>query len=584
MNIFEISEEDELQTTEEYSDSDITNTHNVLLKYFLGLQFDHDIKKHNIIGGAKKTENKWKTLKHNGVVFQPLYERRNVPIIYNNKNIYLNDNAEEAAFLYAKYIGSEYSKSSTFNKNFYNDWKKMFKTEEEKQIKNLSECDFSKIVDELEKEKSKKLKQKEIEKEKPKTDTKLDAEDKYSVAVVDGIEQPVANYIMEPVGIFLGRGKNPNLGKIKRRIVPEDIIINIGKDETPPKLPEFYKNHGWGKIINNRQVEWLASFHDTITNKIKYVWLSHDSHFKSQSDSSKFEIARKLKKKIKKIREANDENMKSDDIKIKQIATAFYFVDKLALRIGNEKSEDTADTVGVTSLRNEHVTLLPNNTIELDFLGKDSVRYHNKTVVEKQVYDNIKEFKNKKEPYEELFNFIKSSDVNKYLQSFMKDLTAKLFRTYHASHMFQKELNKILNKFPSDDKQKWSTAEILDEYTKANIKVAQLMNHQKNITKNDKSGEKIDEMIKKLRAKLKKTTKDSVKATIKEKIQKYKSKKELKKSLKNISLGTSKINYIDPRITISFMKKFDLPIEKVFSKTLQTKFKWAFDADVNFNF
>ncbi len=34
-------------------------------------------------------------------------------------------------------------------------------------------------------------------------------------------------------------------------------------------------------------------------------------------------------------------------------------------------------------------------------------------------------------------------------------------------------------------------------------------------------------------------------------------------------------NYIDPRLTVVFSKKFDVPIEKFFSKTLRDKFNWA---------
>jgi DNA topoisomerase IB len=34
------------------------------------------------------------------------------------------------------------------------------------------------------------------------------------------------------------------------------------------------------------------------------------------------------------------------DKKDKQLATACYLIDKLALRVGNEKGEDEADTVG----------------------------------------------------------------------------------------------------------------------------------------------------------------------------------------------------------------------------------------------
>lgn len=67
-------------------------------------------------------------------------------------------------------------------------------------------------------------------------------------------------------------------------------------------------------------------------------------------------------------------------------------------------------------------------------------------------------------------------------------------------------------------------------------------------------------------------------------LKKLQAKKILKTELKNISLGTSKINYIDPRITIAFLKKHNLPIEKIFSKTLKEKFKWAMETDTNFVF
>jgi DNA topoisomerase-1 len=34
-------------------------------------------------------------------------------------------------------------------------------------------------------------------------------------------------------------------------------------------------------------------------------------------------------------------------------------------------------------------------------------------------------------------------------------------------------------------------------------------------------------------------------------------------------------NYIDPRLTVVFTKKFNVPIERFFSKTLREKFDWA---------
>lgn len=45
--------------------------------------------------------------------------------------------------------------------------------------------------------------------------------------------------------------------------------------------------------------------------------------------------------------------------------------------------------------------------------------------------------------------------------------------------------------------------------------------------------------------------------------------------LKDVALGTSKINYIDPRLTVAWAAKYDVPLEKLFSKTLREKFPWA---------
>ena len=46
-------------------------------------------------------------------------------------------------------------------------------------------------------------------------------------------------------------------------------------------------------------------------------------------------------------------------MKNKQLGTATYLIDKLALRVGNEKGDDEADTQGCCSLRVEHIDNLP---------------------------------------------------------------------------------------------------------------------------------------------------------------------------------------------------------------------------------
>ena len=54
---------------------------------------------------------------------------------------------------------------------------------------------------------------------------------------------------------------------------------------------------------------------------------------------------------------------------------------------------------------------------------------------------------------------------------------------------------------------------------------------------------------------------------------------EKKEENKEIALGTSKTNYNDPRISVAFCKLHDVPIEKVFSKTLRGKFIWAMSTE-----
>ena len=50
-----------------------------------------------------------------------------------------------------------------------------------------------------------------------------------------------------------------------------------------------------------------------------------------------------------------------------------------------------------------------------------------------------------------------------------------------------------------------------------------------------------------------------------------------KEENKTIALGTSKLNYLDPRITVAWCKKFEVPLEKVYTKTHRDKFRWAIE-------
>ncbi len=550
-----------------------------LFNYFVYGQF----------GGKKNNEAKWESFSHNGVLFPEPYEPHKIPLLYNGKRINLDPESEEYATIYAKFTGTEYLNNKIFKKNFFSDWKIYLKKAGLNEITELEKCDFSLIYDYIVKHKEEKQNLTKEEKEKLKKE-KDKLEEKFKTAKVDGKEQSTGNFRMEPPGIFLGRGCHPKAGKIKKRIFPEDITLNIDKRCPVPELPKFYKDRKWGKIIHDNTLEWLASWKDTITGKVKYVWLGAKSDFKAKSDLNKFETARKLKSQIGMIRKTNYENItQSNDRKTKQLGCALYLIDNLALRVGNEKGDDEADTVGVCSLRVEHISFLSDSKIKLDCLGKDSVRYVNTVKIDDNVYSAILSFTKDKKKTDDLFELINPTMLNIYLKSMMEELTAKVFRTFNASFLFQNEISSIASKFDKykdDDK----LNVLLDMYNKANVKVAMLCNHQKNVSKSfneqlEKMDDKIDELMKK--EKELQQDKDKNKDKLKKmemKVRDAKNKKELKMELKNLSLSTSKTNYIDPRITIAFLKFHDIPMEKVFSQALRDKFFWAMDVDKQWSF
>lgn len=545
---------------------------------YLALQFD--FRDDGMDGGAK-SKKKWTTLEHHGIKFPPLYQKHNIPIIYNGEKIILDSDSEESATLFSRFIESEYVKSNIFRKNFWNDWKKILGPDHV--IKDLAGCDFTLIYEYL--LRTKEEKKTVISNKKIETTEIIDPDAKYKIALVDGKPQNVGNFSMEPPGIFLGRGCNKNLGRLKKRIQPEDVTINIGKNT---KIPESLPGHQWGDIVHNQYAEWLASWKDSITGKTKYMWLASHSDFKTNSDIEKFDMARKLKRKIKTIRAQNEIELKSPDKKMRQMATVLYFIDQYALRIGNEKGDDT-ETFGVTSLLVKHMELLGNDQIKLDFLGKDSIRYNRILNMSHIVYNNIEEFLLNKEPADPVFDLVTAVDINKYLQTYMKNLSARVFRTFNASNLFQKELHKISNKFETYEESDKINL-ILTEFTKANGKVALLCNHQKGIAKSNATKiENLNQSIKKLKAKIRKATASNKKNPVKinemkNKLKILRSKKDMAIELKNISLDTSKANYIDPRITVAFLKKNNVPIDKLFSRVLVEKFKWAFDVDENYKF
>lgn len=534
----------------------------------------------DLFGGGDKPQ--WSVLKHNGPMFPPIYIPHKTEILVKGQLTILNPLAEEYGTMYSKYLDSEYIKSSNFKKNFWKDFKDSVKY---LNVNSLDDFDFTNYKKYLDKIKEQKTLISKEEKETIK-EKQLEEEEPYRYCIIDGVQQKIGNFKIEPPGIFLGRGTHPKLGRIKKRTNPEDVVLNLDKEA---KIPEPNVPGKWGGVIHERSVIWLATWKEEITGKNKYVFTSLDSFFKSKSDEEKFDLARSLKKKANTIREQYEKELDDPDLKKRQLATALYFIDNLALRVGGKKdTKDEADTVGVTSLRVEHITLTDNNTIKLDFLGKDSVRFFKKVTVLEKVYKNLVEFSKDKSKKDDLFERITSSNMNEYLDSFLKGLTAKVWRTYNASHTFQKEIDKIKEDKIKDINENERLNFLISMFNQANTAVALLCNHQKNVSKGiNESLDKIDDRIKELKKNKNKYEEKGDKEKINKveiKIKLLKLKKETKQKMKNVSLSTSKNNYIDPRIIFAFMKRFEIPPEKLFNQQLLDRFKWASSVDKDYRF
>ncbi|XP_020327857.1 DNA topoisomerase 1 [Oncorhynchus kisutch] len=543
--------------------------------------------------------SKWKFLEHKGPVLAPPYEPLpgHVRFFYDGKLLRLSAPAEEVATFFAKMLDHEYTTKEMFRKNFYKDWRKEMTSEEKSKITDINKCNFTEMSEYFKAQSEARKQMSKDEKLKIKEENERILQE-YGFCVMDNHKERIGNFRIEPPGLFRGRGDHPKMGMLKRRIRPEDIIINCSKDSKHPKPPQGTR---WKEVRHDNKVTWLVSWTENIQGSIKYIMLNPSSRIKGEKDWQKYETARRLKKCVERLRAQYREDWKSKEMRVRQRAVALYFIDKLALRAGNEKEEgETADTVGCCSLRVEHIKLYPKMddqeyVVEFDFLGKDSIRYYNKMPVEKRVFKNLQLFLENKQPEDDLFDRLNTSILNKHLQELMDGLTAKVFRTYNASITLQQQLKELTS--PDES----IPAKILS-YNRANRAVAILCNHQRAAPKTfEKSMQnlqtKIDEKQKQLSATRKqlKGAKTEHKAShddrskkmvevkrkavqrTEEQLMKLQMQATDREENKQIALGTSKLNYLDPRISVAWVKKWDVPMEKIYNKTQREKFAWAID-------
>ena len=551
---------------------------------------------------------KWKTLEHSGVLFPPPYKPKGIKILIRGRPADLGALQEEMVYHWAKKKDTPYANDATFRKNFVADFARQMN------LNGLQygEIDFTDAYRLADKEKAareamSREARKALAAQRKKVREELKAV--YGTARMNGQSVDVGNYMVEPPGLFIGRGNHPLRGRWKRRVTQADVILNLGKDAAVPP-------GDWKDVVHRRDATWLASWTDGLTDKTKYIWLADTAKVKQDRDKMKYNKAVLLSREIDRIKERMVEDMRSEDPKTASIATACYLIYRTAMRVGDEKDEEEADTVGATTLRKEHIKSISDNEIEFDFLGKDSVRW--KETVQVQGHDvqfrnNLKTLLSDKEPREEIFRGITSRHVNAYYSGIVSGLTAKVFRTYLASSAVVAYLATLSNMVSKPGHEKLFHAKM------ANLEAARMCNHKRTIPKTFKKSlqkrrdrladlkarkpwERYQESLKKARAAEPKTAKQKAakqgrvkklkdmvqkrRGTHREMVKKVKLQIDAATNTRDYNLGTSLRNYIDPRILKFWSDAVDAPMddaeskkkslwEQMYTTALQKKFQWV---------
>lgn len=176
----------------------------------------------------------------------------------------------------------------------------------------------------------------------------------------------------------------------------------------------------------------------------------------------------------------------------------------------------------------------------------------------------------------------------------MEGLTAKVFRTYNASITLQEQLRVLTRAEDS------LVCKVL-AYNRANRAVAVLCNHQRAIPKTfEESMQTLQKKIETKKAQVAEAQVELQKAetdlrmrgdsksksfllkqrrllNLEEQLARLCMKATDKEENKQVALGTAKLNYLDPRISIAWCKRFGVPVEKIYNKTQRERFAWAFN-------
>jgi DNA topoisomerase IB len=212
----------------------------------------------------------WVTMEHAGVAFPEKYQPHGVRLLYDGQPVSLTPEQEEAATFFAAtdpdgmHLGNP-TTAKIFIKNFFEDFRAILGKKHI--IQKFEKCDFALIRSHLEEQKIVRKAATDQERKTVKED-KSQALLKYGYAIVDGHLERVGNFNMEPPGTFRGRGVHPKMGRLKSRVSPEQVSLNLS--ECAPVPICHVPGHAWGDLRHDPRGQWLATWKENINNQVRF--------------------------------------------------------------------------------------------------------------------------------------------------------------------------------------------------------------------------------------------------------------------------------------------------------------------------
>jgi DNA topoisomerase-1 len=565
---------------------------------------------------------------HNGVAVPEPPPAVGLVLMIRGQSARLTPKQEEMALAWAKKQGTPYVEDSVFVENFLADFSEALGLDETLSEDEVDFVPAMRIVEGERRAKEQRSKEERKALAAERKEAREELREAYGYAIVDGQEVEVANYVVEPSGIFMGRGEHPLRGRWKEGAQQKDITLNLSPDA--PRPPG-----DWAEIVWEPDCLWVARWKDKLSGKLKYVWMGETAPPRQQREAEKFDKVYALEEELAKVRGRIQRDMAERGDGRWRIATACYLIDALCLRVGDEKDPDEADTVGATTLRPEHVVLHENGSVEFEFLGKDSVLWHKTLELPNLVRENLEELLRTARPSNptgedvkghpsrdkpQLFPNTSSRDVNTYLSGILEGLTAKDFRTHHATIGVKESLEKAAIQPGDPEYKKWKAANL------ANLEAAVLCNHtkkepaswsrsrkryqerqaraaervqkyeerledyrqalsdlrQESREKNAKASEEKRETVRRRYDKRLKTAQRRIERTAgmleRAEIARGKviAQAEIAAKKRTWNLGTSLKSYIDPRVYYDWGQEVDYDVlERYYPKALRRKFAWV---------